>query len=234
MLPQSADALAGYGFVVALASEARTLCRRPPASGQTLTFGEGCRLAVSGMGGVRAAEAALRLVGEGCRGIVSWGTCGGLASGLMPGSLVVATEVLAVDGRRYRAGTLRPPGAHHGTILSVSEPVASVEEKALLAQQFGALAVDMESAALARTACECGVDFVVVRAVVDPAQEALPAVLARAVDGFGHVHALALLQGLGVNARRWRELWRLASHFRRARSALADLARTLPALSGSA
>jgi len=187
------------------------------------------------MGAARARETALMLIAQGVRGIVSWGTCGGLAPELPAGSLIVARHVLATDGVRYEtsgpsaallARALRSP-VRSGALLSVADPVATVQDKALLYQRYGALGVDMESAELVRTAAQCGVECWVLRVVVDPAGDALPMAVVRAVDPLGRIHLWPLLTTLGINPERWQELRRLAYHFRAARHTLTTLAALL-------
>ena len=71
------------GIVVGMAAEAR-IARR---------FG----FPVATLSGAEA------LLADGADGLISFGIAGGLAPGLNPGTLVVATEVVAEDGRRYPA-----------------------------------------------------------------------------------------------------------------------------------
>lgn len=232
-LPQLPGPLDGYGFVVALPDEARTLRRRPPPPGGFSALGAGRWLGVSGMGEARARDMAQRLLSEGVCGLVSWGTCAGLAPGLSPGSLIVANRILTLDGASYvpcdwpTAGAANGLGArvHRGALLSVAHLVTTVEEKARLYEQCGALGLDMESAAVAQVAVEHGVRFLALRVVVDPADASLPAALSGAVDGWGRVRLPILVRGLGWHLEPWRELWRLARHFQSAR-------RTLKALAG--
>ena len=69
-----------------------------------------------------------------------------------------------------------------GDIAGSETIIATAAAKSALRAASGAVAVDMESAAVARLAREAGIPFAVVRAVSDPAQRALP-MAARA--GFG-------------------------------------------------
>ncbi|MHB8255105.1 MAG: phosphorylase family protein [Acidiferrobacter sp.] len=225
--------------MAALPQEARSLSRRPPRPGHIASLSQGSWLGVSGMGAVHARRMALTLVAQGVRGLVSWGTCGGLAPELAAGTLIVASHVLTLDGSSYPTsalpmtdfvGALASP-VRSGALLSVSEPVTSVLEKARLYRQSGALGVDMESAELARTAAECGVDFLALRVVVDPATEPLPAALVGTIDEFGHLRVRMLLAALGVSTKRWGELWRLSRHFGRAQGTLATLATWIEAAS---
>ncbi len=187
------------------------------------------------MGGARARDMARQLLALGARGLVSWGTCAGLAPGLTPGTLIVANRILTLDGASYATsdlltvGTAGGPtaGAQCGALLSVPHLVTTVEEKRRLYGQCGALGLDMESADVARVAAEQGVPFLAFRAVVDPADAPLPRALSGAVDDWGRVRLPVLLSALGLHLESWRELWRLARHFRRARRTLRTLAEGL-------
>lgn len=235
VLPQSRSHLAGYGFVVALPQEARILSRRLPGRGGVVALEASRWLGVSGMGAGKAERMALRLLDEGALGLVSWGTCGGLAPGLEAGSLILASSIRRSDGASYQVSL--PPSAvqhalpvgqvHTGILLSVSQPVTTVHEKGRLYRDYGALAVDMESAEIAAVAVRHGVPFVAVRAVVDPGQDALPEWLAAAVDEWGRVRVAALLAGLGVRVAAWGELIRLGRQFGKASRTLKSAALAL-------
>jgi adenosylhomocysteine nucleosidase len=64
--------------------------------------------------------------------------------------------------------------ARIGPVVSVPAVVCRAEDKGLLGRATGASAVDMESAALARSAQERAVPFMVLRTVSDLAGEDLP------------------------------------------------------------
>ena len=125
-----------------------------------------------GMGGHR-----IRTTDLGQRPILVAGVGGGLAPGVASGDVVVATEVRR-DGRSYPcasgpllAAALRRTGApvHLGPIAG-HHGVAGGADRAVLAAA-GALAVDMESAALAELAG--GLPFAVLRVIVDTADQPL-------------------------------------------------------------
>ena len=70
--------------------------------------------------------------------------------------------------------------AGHGVLVSAAG-VAGVEQKAKLAESYGAQAVDMEAAAVARGAQAQGVGFLAVKAISDESDFHMPA-LDRFVD----------------------------------------------------
>ncbi|HXF58124.1 MAG TPA: 4-hydroxy-3-methylbut-2-enyl diphosphate reductase [Actinomycetota bacterium] len=133
---------------------------------------DGARVLRTGMGPERARRAVPRARAERADAVAVAGFCGALTDGLAPGDVVVATEVLAPDGRRIPCSSgplvaaLRRLGVdrvHLGPVASVDHVVGEEERPALAAR--GAVAVDMESAWLAEAAQ--GRPFAVLRAVVD-------------------------------------------------------------------
>jgi adenosylhomocysteine nucleosidase len=148
-----------------------------------------------GPGATNARRAAEALIREGVEALVSFGVAGALDPKLKPGDIV------------------RTTGA--GVILNVAEPVASPAEKSRLFREAGAVAVDMESEAVAEVAHAAGVRFLAVRAIVDPAHRTLP----RSVRA-GGIDMRALLARPGD----WFRLMALARDWRRAKRALRDVA----------
>ena len=232
VLPQPGRPLeAPYGFVVALAAEARAF-GRPVALGRPRVLAAGQWLGVSGMGAERARHMALDLVSRGVRGLVSFGTCAGLAPGLAAGTLVCPRAVRDEQGA-YEASWPQalvdalPAAVPIDVLVSVSRPVGGVADKADLVRRYGASAVDMESVALARVAHDNELAFLAVRVVVDPFDAPVPEGLMHGLDAWGRPRVGALLAALGIDARQWRALWRLGRDFAKARPILAQAAGAL-------
>ena len=104
--------------------------------------------------------------------LISTGFCGGLDAKLQAAEIVVATSVLnAANQRRHLARTIgtRLPFAT-GMIVSQDRVAVSTDEKRNLAST-GAIAVEMEAAAVALEAESLGLPFYCVRAVSDTAEE---------------------------------------------------------------
>jgi len=120
-----------------------------------------------GMGLRRAESSTRRLGGElaGASAVAVAGLGGALVPGLPTGSLVVADRILDASGNEVArlpsapllAGELRRAGldARTGAVLSTDHIVAGAERSAL--SRLGALAVDMESSAVAGVLAELGV-----------------------------------------------------------------------------
>ena len=186
-------------------------------------------------GDASAAAAAQRLLESGAGGIVSFGVAGGLAPGLRPGSLVVATAVVDEDGAVYEVcrfwhDRLRHalPQALPAVLAGALTPAATTEEKARLGARTGAVAVDLESLAVARVCLAWGRPFAVLRAVADPAGRALPAAALAGLDGEGRMVPGAVLAQLAADPRQIVALGRLAWDLGCALAALCKAARAFP------
>jgi len=132
------------------------------------TDGEPLTIQSTGMGGPSAAIVVEELAELGVERILRVGTCGALVDYLGLGELVVATEALACDGASSALGageriagdaalTAALAGDHAGTVVSTDlfyEPDHSRERQWAAA---GALAVDMECAAVFAVAARRGV-----------------------------------------------------------------------------
>ena len=122
--------------------------------------------------------------------IVSAGFGGGLQNVLNDGDIVIGTDVLdlcADDGMnvRWRStqtlsqhAELSPAPAdfkiHHGKILTADEMVLKAATKTRLGKATDALAIDMETSAVAAVAAAHHIDFLAVRCITDNAHENLP------------------------------------------------------------
>lgn len=193
------------------------------------------RVVVSGMGAERAQATARALLDAGAGGLLVWGIAGGLEAELRPGTLLLPRRVIDAAGDafpsepRWREHLARhiPEGmkADDRPVVTVSHPVSGRDAKTALARQSGAVAVDLETAAVARLARERGVPFAAVRAIADPLELALPGVLRRARSG--RFLALEVALRSIVRPRDWPRLAALSRATRAARLNLACLAERL-------
>ena len=121
--------------------------------------------------------------------VVSAGACGALAPELAVGGLVVPETVLAAGGGRHATAALAGL-VRHGTLVSTDRVIEDAAAKSRLWLETGALAVDMESAAIMAWAAAHGAPAIVVRGVSDAAGRGVPADLARVVQDDGRVSPL--------------------------------------------
>jgi adenosylhomocysteine nucleosidase len=239
------------GVVAALLAEARTL--GSPAAGKgaaskgevgrgaarkgLFTIQDGTLVAVSGMGPAAAAGAAQALAEAGATALVSWGMAGGLDPSLPAGTICLPTRVLAASGasfgtdHHWREAVGAAIAARRrvvdGTLLTTLQALHDIAGKAAAFQATGALAVDMESAAVAEVAAKRRLPFIAVRVIVDTAGDALPgAVLAASSGTGGQVSVPRLLQALLGAPGDLVPLLRLAQRYRAAIRALTAVARS--------
>jgi adenosylhomocysteine nucleosidase len=127
--------------------------------------------------------------------VVSAGVCGALAPELAAGALVVPEAVLGPDGQRRMTAAVG--GARrHGTLLTTDRVLRDAAAKSRCWLQTGALAVDMESAAILDWAASRGWPGLVVRGVSDAAARGVPADLARVVQDDGRVRPMRAISAM--------------------------------------
>lgn len=223
------------GVVCALAAEARHLGPTTRGLDSLRPLSAGTLLAVSGMGGSAAARSATALVGAGATALASWGMAGGLDPALAAGTIFLPDEVMSPDGatvataRDWRErlasalATQRP--VTQGRLLTSRTAVGSPAEKATLFRATGALAVDMESLAVAEVASAHQLPFIAVRVIVDSAADALPQAVTAAADNEGHLQIWRLMGALARTPADLAPLLRLARRYRAANRSLAAVAR---------
>lgn len=150
------------------------------------------------------------------RVVLSAGFSGAIAEDLRVGDLILATEVVDLDGNRRPTtwpgdlppGEWRPP-LRRGRILTTSRLVATVAEKQVLGRQHDAVAVDMETSIVARCCARAAVPFGCLRAISDDLHTPLSPGLVDCLAG-GRVAPLRLLRLLARSPRTAAELLRLA------------------------
>jgi len=178
-----------------------------------------------GIGGGTTAGAAVtaqRLIDAGATAIVSFGLAGGLDPILPPGTLIVPHAV-ASDGRVWRtdpALSARLGGSTGNVCLGWHSPVACPAEKRRLSQETGAVAVDMESGAVAAVAAASGVPFAVLRAICDPADRAVPPAALVALNAAGGLAAGRMTMSILAKPGQVGALLKLARDAAMARRAL--------------
>ena len=196
------------GIVAPLPGEAGALLgRRPRRKAGGFPYGRtvlknGVELVVvqSGMGMDNAFSAAGWLSENGLAVLGCFGVSGGLDPQLGAGDLVFADAVfvkrddevsLAWErGVRDSDVTLDPEAVKgltisRGPIVTVQKPVLNTLGKRALFVRTGAVAVDMETAAVARAATGSGLPFFAIRAICDSADVTIPESIYQCLDQQG-------------------------------------------------
>lgn len=223
------------GIVVALPEELATLTHT------RLKQGECCQLdsnwiAYSGAGLKNATAAARLLTGKGVDCLVSWGCAAGLHPQAQPGDLVIASKVTdsqtCFDADKTLGETLQnalPDNltVFNGALFSSSKLVHLSLDKQTIYQQSQAMALDMESIAVAEVARQAQLPFLVVRSIADPVNMDLPQTVVQALNDEGQVNLLKLLGYLSWHPWEIPALIRLGKHFKAAQNTLKIVAQAL-------
>jgi len=166
----------------------------------------------------RAAEAVIAMYAP--KVIYSVGFAGALDPGLKVGSIVQPRRVVnAGDGSSVNLNR------GEGVLVSFGS-VASPEQKASLRDSFGAQAVDMEAAAVARAAEVRGVEFAVVKVISDEFDFRFPST-ERFVDPNGQFLEGRFAWFAALRPWLWPQVVRLARNSNRASHALCDWLRKM-------
>jgi hopanoid-associated phosphorylase len=176
---------------------------------------------------------------RGASGVVSFGTAGGLAAELAPGTLIVADAIDGPFGRvctdaawtaRIATALAASPLAlrvRRGGLAAVTAPLVTVEQKEALHRTGGALAVDMESHIAAAMAHSRGLPFVACRAIVDPAWRSLPSAATAGLRDDGTTALMPILTELFKAPWQLGAMIRLAADARDARATLVSARQVL-------
>ena len=205
------------GIVVALPGEARALvgpCPWKKVNGflhcRTVLQNDTVLVVVqSGMGMDNASSAARWLSERDVSALGCFGVSGGLDPALGIGELVFADAVfMAQDdgiplvwkrGRRSSEVSFPCVEAKNmavcwGPIVTVERPVLNAVGKRALFDGTGTLAVDMETAGVARIANRSGLPFFAIRRICDTADVTVPETLFHCIDSNGHPRMTYLLR----------------------------------------
>lgn len=206
-------------------------CRKHP-DGQRLL--EAATILQTGIGLSGFAGSLNESVMASAAGLVSLGTAGAIAPNIEPGTLLLPAQVRSLNGVTAQVDA----GWHAETYASLqrefsvvtkdilySEEVVQTRAKQSLFEQTGAIAVDMESGVVARLAQTADIPFLIVRTVLDPADQGVPPAAIFSVDRRGRLDAMALIRQLATRPFQLTAVIRLAMQFRRAARTLRSAGR---------
>jgi adenosylhomocysteine nucleosidase len=189
-------------------------------SGQVSVYTNGhAVVACAGMGTARAALAVrAAMAAMPVTSLVSAGLAGACDPGLRVGEIVRAGVV--VDGRTGE----RFDSSLYKQVLVTGDAIASVREKSRLHASYGAAAVDMEAAAVARLAAAHDLEFHAIKAISDEADFEVEG-LSRFSTADGQFREVAFALHAALRPRLWSKVMALARNSNRALSALTEALR---------
>ena len=167
-----------------------------------IAAGTGVRPVAAGGDRKRLLAALEREVARGAIAIISFGIAGGLTAAAVPGTCVVADNVVTAEGRWpvdaswTAALTQNLPGAVRGNVAGADAIIAAPADKLALGHALGAIAVDTESHIAASFASTRSIPFAVVRVIADPVARRLAAAALRGMRPDGNINYGAVFGSL--------------------------------------
>jgi adenosylhomocysteine nucleosidase len=233
------------GIIVALAEELSTLKTLPDAlwersmrRGKFIFLTDEVMLIYSGAGAQNARKAAELAISKGATQLISWGCAGALSHELKMGDLVLADSLLDSDGtqtpvnatwHQYAKNILGSSVAvYKGALLNSEDVISTAQEKQAIFEKTGALAIDMESHAIAQVAQHYALPFIAIRAIADPSTMDLPVAISRALNDVGEIEISKILFSLARNPKEIPHLIQIGQYFHIAKQKLSTVAEQLP------
>lgn len=160
----------------------------------------------TGIGPLNIERLAAQLTDIGAAGLVSIGTAGGLADHVPAGSVLLPKRIMRADRDalrvdrdwhgRIEAALSKRFDVRTDSLVTVDRVVRDPGEKRSLNAATGAAAVDMESADLAAAASRTHIPFITLRVVLDACEDAIPPIIAVALDHAGNPQPARVLSAL--------------------------------------
>ena len=230
------------GIVVALPEELTTLTSKKIDKGQCLFMADKLLVTYSGAGPVNAGAAAELLVAKGATRLISWGCAAALSASLKPGDLILADKLIDAgnvemavnaDWHSYTKNKLATfTVVHTGHLAESKSIVASSRDKKRVHSITGAIALDMESIAIAKVAKQHTLPFLVIRVIADPVNMSLPRAIKHSLNHQGEVVLGKLLLFIFLHPAELPGLIKLGLHFNAAKKTLKAIAGNLDKVTG--
>ena len=225
------------GIIVALPEELTTLTTKRVEKGQSVSISEKMMVAYSGAGAKNAQSASELLVANGATRLISWGCAAALSPSLRPGDLTLADKLVDSDQIEMAVNVQwldyckkllsQSVTVHTGCLVESKCIVSSSKDKQQLHSTTDAIALDMESIAIAKVASQNALPFLAVRVIVDPVNMDLPLAINHSLDEQGDIVISKLLLFLVLHPYELPGLIKLGLHFKAARDTLKLVAKQI-------
>lgn len=225
------------GIVVALPEELSTLTSKKIDKGGCVFISDAIVLAYSGTGANNAQAASELLLAQGATRLISWGCAAALSETLKPGDLILADNLIDANNtqlaihsawhsytKNLLSSTLK---VHIGSLVESNTIVATTQDKKHLYAQTGAIALDMETVAIAKVARQNSLPFLALRAIADPVSMDLPKAINHALNNSGDIVLSKLLLYIARHPSELPGLIKLGLHFNAAKNTLKLIAKQL-------
>jgi len=115
---------------------------------------------------------------------------------ILAGSVSMNGEIIDLKSAWHQAALAQNPDARSGIMLSVAKPISTPEAKYAAYKNTEAVAVDVESFAVAQIAKDNGLACLIIRAVLDTAKQSLPDSALSGVDETGKTQIWPVIKSL--------------------------------------
>ncbi|MBK8814359.1 MAG: phosphorylase [Methylococcaceae bacterium] len=226
------------GIVIALPEELATLTSKRLKKGCIETLNDKILIICSGAGENNARLASELLVDNGVKRLISWGCAAALDSALQSGDLVLAESCIDAqqvgiefDNKGWvshvQSSINRQIPIYVGKLAESKHIVETTEDKTELGKATGAIALDMESTAIAKVASLNGIPFMTIRVIADTLKMNLPKSVSYALNEQGEVVLKKLLLFLFLHPSELPGLIKLGFAFNAAKKTLKCIARDI-------
>ena len=192
------------GLIAALPAEVRCLTQRLVTPNLPVNINKNITVMVCGIGPAAAGKAAGTLLFQNIDCLISWGTAAALIDEVHTGDLILPEFIHTEAGETNQTDPVCHCNlmeklstgiatVHSGTLAETRTVLENPEQKTELHRRTGAIAADMESAAIMQVAKDNNLPFIAVRTVVDESHAVIPAELIRHVDIFGTPNITGLI-----------------------------------------
>jgi adenosylhomocysteine nucleosidase len=215
---------ADIGLVAALSIETSAFLdrcekvKKYSSSGLTFRGGRYDKIKIAcvdgGMGFAKARAATHAMIqAHTPRWILSVGFSGALAPDINCGDIVMANAIADTHGQELhldlKMAANPKSGLHVGKILTVDHIIRTVTEKQELGAKYGAIAVDLESLAVAQVCRDAKVRFMAIRVISDDLAADLPPEILSVVGATGAVRIGAALSAVWKRPGSVSDMWKL-------------------------
>ena len=233
------------GIIVALSEELSTLKTVPNAlwersmiRGKFIFLTDDIILVYSGAGAENARKSAELAVAKGATKLMSWGCAAALSPDLKMGDLVLADSLMSADEfempvnatwHQHTKNILSSEViAYKGALIASKEIISTAQAKQALFEKTGAIALDMESVAIAQVAQHYALPFLAIRTIADPSTMDLPNAVLKALNENGEIEITKIIASLVFNPKEIPHLIQLGQYFQLAKKKLSSVAKQLP------
>lgn len=227
------------GIVVALPHEISSLSSTKIRQGSCVLINAKTLVTRSGAGPENAAKAARLLLAQGAERLIAWGCAAALKVTLRAGDLVLPQTLYAAEKEQYSLLEINSPWLQQtlaqlaafqpltGALVESTRIVTQAADKKTIQQQTQAIALDMESVAVAKIAKQNAVDVLVIRCIADPASMDLPRAVCYALNQQGNIVMPKLFWFLLTHVQELPRLIALGLSFNAAHNTLKQVAKQL-------